>query len=107
MSNARSPREVCSTTMGTRGLMVLAVFRFLGRIPPGRAGGPRGRVYQPFWGNFPGGRRIYEPLEPGVQSWPEDVSDASFSGVQSLSRAFADSTEIAVACSTTRSSALR
>src|SRR5215216_6215921 len=28
MSNARSPREVCSTTMGTSGLTVLASFRF-------------------------------------------------------------------------------
>ena len=32
MSNARSPRDVCSTTMGTSGLMVLALFRFLGRL---------------------------------------------------------------------------
>src|SRR5918992_5337686 len=28
MSNARSPREVCSTTIGTSGLTVLASFRF-------------------------------------------------------------------------------
>ena len=35
MSNARSPREVCSTTIGTRGLMVLALFRSAGGIPSG------------------------------------------------------------------------
>ena len=29
MSNARSPREVCSTTIGTSGLTVLASFRFV------------------------------------------------------------------------------
>src|SRR4051812_6110105 len=33
MSNARSPREVCSTTIGTSGLTVLASFRF-GRLSP-------------------------------------------------------------------------
>src|SRR5918992_4012881 len=33
MSNARSPREVCSTTIGTSGLTVLASFRF-GRSSP-------------------------------------------------------------------------
>src|SRR5829696_7275067 len=35
MSNARSPRDVCSTTIGTRGLIVLALFRFVGSIPAG------------------------------------------------------------------------
>ena len=35
MSNARSPREVCSTTIGTSGLTVLASFRFVGSNPPG------------------------------------------------------------------------
>src|SRR5690348_13156293 len=30
MSKARSPRDVCSTTMGTRGLMVLALFSLVG-----------------------------------------------------------------------------
>src|SRR6266511_5215655 len=35
MSNARSPRDVCSTTIGTRGLIVLALFRFLGSNPAG------------------------------------------------------------------------
>src|SRR4051794_9304266 len=35
MSNARSPREVCSTTIGTRGLMALALFRGSGRNPSG------------------------------------------------------------------------
>src|SRR5215218_369910 len=33
MSNARSPREVCSTTIGTSGLTVLASFRFSRSIP--------------------------------------------------------------------------
>src|SRR5918997_3173544 len=37
MSNARSPREVCSTTIGTSGLTVLASFRFV-RSNPSRAG---------------------------------------------------------------------
>src|SRR3954454_14346704 len=33
MSNARSPREVCSTTIGTSGLTVLASFRLSGANP--------------------------------------------------------------------------
>jgi hypothetical protein len=33
MSKARSPRDVCSTTMGTRGLMVLASFSVVGAVP--------------------------------------------------------------------------
>src|SRR3954451_21855877 len=37
MSKARPPRDVCSTTMGTSGLMVLALFRSSVGIP---AGGP-------------------------------------------------------------------
>src|SRR3954471_3327939 len=36
MSNARSPREVCSTTIGTSGLTVLASFRF-SRSNPSRS----------------------------------------------------------------------
>src|SRR3954471_23945278 len=61
MSNARSPRDVCSTTIGTSGLTVLASFRFeysnpstsatARRRSPGRrlATGPWGpdRVYRP------------------------------------------------------------
>src|ERR1700704_3178304 len=49
MSNARSPREVCSTTIGISGLMVLALFRLPGSIPPGKckAAPPPRRVYQP------------------------------------------------------------
>src|SRR3954454_11036609 len=39
MSKARSPRGGCSTTMGTSGLMLLALFRSSTRIP---AGGPHG-----------------------------------------------------------------
>src|SRR5690349_16371536 len=34
MSNARSPREVCSTTMGTSGLIVLASFASSGGFLP-------------------------------------------------------------------------
>src|SRR5437016_2900197 len=50
MSNARSPREVCSTTIGTSGLIVLASFAssagFLPNVAtarprPGRASAPR------------------------------------------------------------------
>src|SRR3954464_11514834 len=56
MSNARSPREVCSTTIGTSGLTVLASFRFERSSParldvgwePGDslaiAGGPKTRL---------------------------------------------------------------
>ena len=49
MSNARSPRDVCSTTIGISGLMVLALFRLPGSIPPGKckAAPPPSRVYQP------------------------------------------------------------
>src|SRR4051795_257034 len=36
MSNARSPREVCSTTIGTSGLTVLASFRFSRSNPSGK-----------------------------------------------------------------------
>src|SRR3954471_14401474 len=35
MSNARSPRDVCSTTMGTRGLIALASFRLVFSNPSG------------------------------------------------------------------------
>src|SRR4051794_19695405 len=63
MSKARSPRDVCSTTMGTSGLMVLALFRSSVGIP---AGGPEtgwrrlGRAYQPpFPGSTPGGHRAW------------------------------------------------
>src|SRR4051794_37534472 len=42
MSNARSPREVCSTTIGTSGLTVLASFRF-SRSNPSTGRRPRGR----------------------------------------------------------------
>src|SRR5215217_2855162 len=41
MSNARSPREVCSTTIGTSGLTVLASFRF-SRSNPSRRRRPSG-----------------------------------------------------------------
>src|SRR6185437_13100059 len=41
MSNARSPREVCSTTIGTRGLMANALFLLLGRNPSGAVAATR------------------------------------------------------------------
>ena len=62
MSKARSPREVCSTTIGTSGLM-------LGTLPKA-TGGPAPPVG-----------------EPGVQSDP--AASRSFSGVQIFSRASA------------------
>src|SRR5664280_2201941 len=46
MSNARSPREVCSTTIGTSGLMILASFAscagFLPTVATGSQRPPRG-----------------------------------------------------------------
>src|SRR5919112_2552947 len=105
MSNARSPREVCSTTIGTSGLTVLASFRFERSSPaqllgwePGDSlaivSGPKTRVL-PLWG-------VRQP--EGVQSWPEDPF-SSLPGVHSLSRAWACSIEIGLADSATRSSA--
>src|SRR5882672_9782343 len=46
MSNARSPREVCSTTIGTSGLTVLASFRF-GRSNPSDTGSAQGPLTRP------------------------------------------------------------
>src|SRR5450755_4854341 len=43
MSNARSPREVCSTTIGTSGLIVLASFASRGGILPDCSNRPSGR----------------------------------------------------------------
>src|SRR5580692_8882283 len=45
MSNARSPREVCSTTIGTSGLIVLASVS-LHRPDSSRPGGWRARIYR-------------------------------------------------------------
>src|SRR5437588_513335 len=47
MSNARSPREVCSTTIGTSGLMLLASFASSIRILPGECSN---RPVPPPWG---------------------------------------------------------
>src|SRR5438270_2368602 len=52
MSNARSPRDVCSTTIGTRGLMVLAVFS-LSRLVSCRR--DHSEVSSRSW------RRVYQP----------------------------------------------
>src|ERR1700761_1277738 len=46
MSNARSPREVCSTTIGTSGLTVLASFRF-GRSNPSDSPGSAAKTARP------------------------------------------------------------
>src|SRR5436309_12840954 len=43
MSNARSPREVCSTTIGTSGLMFLASFSWAAGFLPNVAIALRGR----------------------------------------------------------------
>src|ERR1019366_7143816 len=72
MSNARSPREVCSTTIGISGLMVLALFRLPGSIPPGKckAAPPPSRVYQPLFvardgaGRWPDIRCALRPGRP-------------------------------------------
>src|SRR5215213_8871385 len=57
MSNARSPRDVCSTTMGTRGLIALASFRLVGSNPSQATRGscvipvarPMGQSSNGFW----------------------------------------------------------
>src|SRR5215218_643028 len=75
MSNARSPREVCSTTIGTSGLIALALFRVYGGNPlrhrtgraagggdgPSLAMGPPGlgRV----WGGLDGLRRVDDQVD--------------------------------------------
>src|SRR5919198_5037653 len=103
MSNARSPREVCSTTIGTSGLTVLASFRF-GRSSPAQlawAGSPGdslaiARIPKTrLFGWFDSDGESYEPA--GVQSWPVDRPCPSRPGVQSLSRARAWSVEIGFA----------
>src|SRR5688500_11889108 len=61
MSNARSPREVCSTTMGTSGLTVLGFFRVAAGIPS--AGRPVSRRH-------PNGRKSsddHRPEEGGLK----------------------------------------
>src|SRR5215471_8676035 len=67
MSNARSPREVCSTTIGTSGLMVLASFActpgFLPNVaiapgvPPGVPAAPK-----PTRGSAAGGPQLARSL---------------------------------------------
>src|SRR6185312_11998815 len=42
MSNARSPRDVCSTTIGTSGLIVLASFTYSAGFLPNVATGQQG-----------------------------------------------------------------
>src|SRR5919106_5196121 len=54
MSNARSPREVCSTTIGTSGLTVLASFRFRRSSPA----------------CFPGWRARRQTSNRRAPSWP-------------------------------------
>src|SRR4051794_18999110 len=53
MSNARSPRDVCSTTMGTRGLIGPRFFSLGAGVPAGRSEATSG--YAParrLWTNF-------------------------------------------------------
>src|SRR5947209_14470722 len=62
MSNARSPREVCSTTMGTSGLIVLASFASSGGFLHGS--------------NVPGaGRRARAPGRWGPRARPPPERD--------------------------------
>ena len=81
MSNARSPREVCSTTIGTSGLMVLASFRFLGRIPAECSNRPSSR---PARSARTGSRAVFYgvcgPRLPGVQSCPVPCSARLLAG---------------------------
>src|SRR5918999_4284638 len=70
MSNARSPREVCSTTIGTSGLTVLASFRFRRSSPacfPGwRARRQTSNRRAPLWPVVRLGRRGPEPAGGGA-----------------------------------------
>src|SRR3954468_14550824 len=96
MSKARSPRDVCSTTMGTSGLMLLALFRSSIRIP---AGGPHGvgdGFEEPTNRLFRDSRRldaarelVQRRYEPGVQMGFSTPGGRSCSGVHSFSRAAA------------------
>ena len=60
MSNTRSPREVCSTTIGTSGLMVLASFLVLGSNPSGAMAGAQEGAGAP--------GRLWTPGDPGSAS---------------------------------------
>ena len=77
MSKARSPREVCSTTIGTSGLMALASFAVVGGILRGRR--TRASLAMAPWRS----RSLRSPASRSRRRAPR----ASFSGVQSFSRA--------------------
>ena len=105
MSNARSPREVCSTTMGTSGLMVLASFRSRARIPARTKRWPRpSRAASLAIGRRAAGRlpaprargRRRAVTSPASRAREAPSSARSGPGVHSLSRALACSTEIGV-----------
>src|SRR5437899_1176084 len=71
MSNARSPRDVCSTTIGTRGLMVLALFRFLAANPAERAedwSSPHGRAASLATGTWPP-RPLLDAVLDALRRW--------------------------------------
>ena len=105
MSNARSPREVCSTTIGTSGLTVLASFRF-GRSSPAQLLGwePGDSLAIAAWPVLPG----LAARKPGSRAARRAALGAlGVPGVHSLSRACACSIVIGFADSATRSSALR
>ena len=102
MSKARSPRDVCSTTMGTRGLMVLALFLVValdllpaessnGSAPSAsnRRSGGSGALTSPQVGPAPG-------LARALRRSARPASRAS-------SRSAACSTGSALACSASRS----
>src|SRR3954452_4795715 len=79
MSKARSPRDVCSTTMGTRGLMLLALFRSSIRIPAGvrKAVGdgseePTNRIFP---GSASGGHRARAGAGPLRTRGPDGLFD--------------------------------
>src|SRR5215211_5833193 len=68
MSNARSPREVCSTTIGTSGLTVLASFRLSGANP---AYERLRRAYPLDRGESSNGRRPANPVRRLASGGPE------------------------------------
>ena len=67
MSNARSPREVCSTTIGTSGLTVLASFRF-SRSNPADGDGLPARSGES--SNWPGGPDAGRPASSASAGRP-------------------------------------
>src|SRR5450755_2194278 len=91
MSNARSPREVCSTTIGTSGLMVLALSRFLGRNPS-TAGRSVGRIagagtIPAARGESSSGERPSDRVQNRSRQGPANAGSASATGRPELAGA--------------------